>query len=339
MDNAAYAYWLELTLPASSGAGNDVWGCGVTIEFARPATEVGILSMPGAAFDRPFEDGYNDGQIQVGGKLKHYDDGVGTHGVYVAQVNLPHGAVVNKLSLYYHDNDAHQINLYLERTYNDTGDEMAWTYSVDPVNKVDDTSISYNTIDNLNYTYWAYVELPPTNLELWAVTIEYTPPVHDDGRLSISDAAFTPFYDGYDYENHGRWLFHKHSEVGGTASGIYIAPVNLPQGSTILGIGFRFYDGTLAYNGSGTLARTRLGSYDVMATASTTGHNGYESASPVPYIVSYDTVDNSQYNYFVFYTLPVTLVHNPPISGDLVASRIVIIYRKNFYNYLSVIQK
>ena len=74
------------------------------------------------------------------------------------------------------------------------------------------------------------------------VTIEYTPPAKDGGMLNIADAAFTPFYDGYDYENHARWLFHQHSESGGTADGLYLAPVNLPQGATVDNIVFVFYE-------------------------------------------------------------------------------------------------
>ena len=246
VDNTLNTYYLKLVLPPS-GAGN-VWGCGVVIEYTRPAAETGILSMSGLAFDHPFEDGYNAGQVQFAATQAHFDNGSGAHGTYVAQVSLPHGAVVTKMTMYYEDVDEsdHAINLYLIRSFDDVFIEMATIQSQDYAHKTADNTITYPTIDNETYSYWAYATLPPGNLRLWAVTIEYTLPAKDFGKLAISDAAFTPFYDGYDYENHGRWLFHKHSDAGGSLDGIYVAPVNLPHGATVDKVSFCYYDGAQA---------------------------------------------------------------------------------------------
>jgi hypothetical protein len=337
VDNVFFAYWLELTLPASGGAGNDVWGCGVIIEYTRPATETGILSMPGAAFDHPSEDGYNVGQTQVGGKLKHFDDGVGTHGLYVAPVSLPNMAVVNKVTLYYYDNDVHQINFYLEKTRHNTIIEMVFTYSVDYANKVEVTDISGPTIDTDYYSYWAYVELAPANLELWAVTIEYTLHADNFGLLDIADAAFTPFYDGYDYQNHGRFLFHQHSEGGGTLDGVYVAPVYLPQGATINYLGAIYFDGSGTLNGNATLARSKLGSYEVLGSAPSSTSSEFIFSGQT--VLADRIVDNSQYSYFVFWTLPVTAVHNPPADGDILGCRIEIGYVMIYYAYLPFVRK
>ena len=105
-------------MPASTGVGQNVWGCGVTIEYYRRESTTHILSIPGAAFDHPFQDGYNAGQTQFAAKLKHFDNGHGTHGVYVAPVSLPQGAVVTKVSMWYMDTNltGGNITLFLERT-------------------------------------------------------------------------------------------------------------------------------------------------------------------------------------------------------------------------------
>jgi hypothetical protein len=57
IDNANASYWIETTLPKSTGAGDDVWGCSVFITYLRPVSETGILSLPVSSFSS-FEDGY-----------------------------------------------------------------------------------------------------------------------------------------------------------------------------------------------------------------------------------------------------------------------------------------
>ena len=342
INNNLYAYYLLLLLPVSSST-DGVWSCGVTIEYSSPTDEGGILTLPGAAFDRPFEDGYNAGQEQAGGKLVHFSGGTGDHGVYLAQVNLPQGAVVNKVTMYYSDTDiTHNISLFLNRTHNGNGTDMANVYSVDGQNKSEVTGITEPTIDNSTYSYWAYVILPPTALSLlslWAVKIEYTPhPTADDGWLNISDAAFTPFYDGYDYENHGRWLFHKSSNGNGASDGAYVAPVYLPQGATIDGIAFNFYDGSTTLNGTGILYRTKLGSFDLMASVTSSGYGGYGYAG-YPSVIPNNIVDNSQYSYFVVWSLPATAVNNPPVTNDIVGCNVVVMFTQKYYAYLPAVLK
>jgi len=327
-------------LPASSDANHGVWGCGVTIQYNDPATQSGILSIPGAAFDHPFEDGYNAGQTQTGDKLQHFDNGTGAQGTYLAQVNLPHGAKVTKMTMYYQDtNYAGAMRLSLQETYLGESYEMAWLSSVDDIHKLDttDIDITLSTIDNYFSSYWAYVSLPPTNLSLWAVTIEYTLPAKDGGYQAISNAAFTPFYDGYDYQNHGRWLFHQNSNGNGGADGIYVAPVNLPQGATVEGMGFNYYDGSVTLNGNGILARSKLGSYEIMGQAPSSVFTGYHFSFQST--IAFNTIDNSQYSYFVVFVLPVTAVHNPPASGDILGCKAMIVYTYNYYAYLPAVRK
>ena len=341
VNNYVNAYWVELYMPGSATATHGVWGCGVTIEYV-PSTDDGhnVLSLPGAAFDRPFQDGYNVGQVQVAGRLIHFENGTGSHGVYLAQVSLPQGAVVDKLTMYYEDNDAtHNLSLFLTRTHNGVSTDMARADSVDGLHATEVTGITNPTIDNFSYTYWAYVDLPPTSLSLWGLSIEYTPhPTADDGWQNISDAAFTPFYDGYDYQNHGRWLFHQNSNGNGAAEGVYVAPVNLPQGATIDGIAFNFYDGSAALNGTGILARSKLGSYEVLASVVSSGYGGY-GAFAYPSVIANNIVDNSQYSYFVVWSLPVTLIHNPPAVNDIVGCNVLVMFTERNYAYLPVVSK
>jgi hypothetical protein len=341
VNNYMYAYWVELNLPGSATATHGVWGCGVTIEYV-PSADDGhnVLSLPGAAFDRPYQDGYNVGQVQSAGRLMHFENGAGSHGTYLAQVSLPQGAVVDKLTLYYSDtDDTHDLSLFLTRTRNGVSTQMARADSAYGLNQTEVTVITEPTIDNFTYTYWAYVDLPPTSLSLWGVNIEYTPhPTADDGWQNISDAAFTPFYDSYDYQNHGRWLFHQNSNGNGSAEGVYVAPVNLPQGATIDGIAFTFYDGSAALNGTGILARSKLGSYEVLASVVSSGYGGY-GAVAYPSAITNNIVDNSQYSYFVVWSLPVTAPHNPPVTNDILGCNVLVMFTERNYAYLPLVRK
>jgi hypothetical protein len=251
--------------------------------------------------------------------------------------------VVNKMTMYYqHTNPSRNIHLVLEQTiYTGSNygvnEDLAYINSVNGDHSTAVTLSPSAHIDNRYLSYWAYINIYPTNLILWAVTIEYTPPGGDGGVVAISDAAFTPFYDGYDYQNHGRWLFHQNSNGNGSTDGLYLAPVSLPQGATVDAILFDYYDGSSSLNANGTLARSKLGSYEPMAQAPSSTLSGYASSGQST--IAYNTVDNTQYSYFVFFTLPVTAVHNPPVSGDILGCRAAIYYTYNYYNYLPTVRK
>ena len=82
---------------------------------------------------------------------------------FLANVDLPHGAVVTKLTLRYSETfESDEINLYLQRS-NQTGDydTMATVSSLDGYDaERSTTAISNATIDNEWYHYWLNLDLP-----------------------------------------------------------------------------------------------------------------------------------------------------------------------------------
>ena len=339
-NNSVFTYWLTLSVPVSGGPGSDVFFCGASLAYIPPSHPTyNLLSIPGAAFDRPFEDGYNPLFSQSSGFLAHRGTPAGdVPGTYTAPVHLPDGALVTKMTAYYNDsNDTKTLNVYLIRSYLGSNSEMASAASLDGQYKTDDTTISNATIDNYNYTYWAYVYLPSDMMGLWAMTIQYDLPVVEDDWLALSPAAFVPAYEDYDYENHGRWLFHLHSEGGGTQDGVYSAPVQLPQGARIDELWATFYDGSTTVNGSAYLSRARLGVSYAMGDVSPSGSSGYTTG--IDPSIANNLVDNSQYNYYVSFVLPVSNVPSPPDTGDVVATRIIIKYTRYYPLFMPVIRK
>ncbi len=276
-NNLAFAYYLFLTLPASIALDNSLFFCGASVTYKRQPNDRPSISIAGAAFDRPFEDGYNGGHNQWGGRLNHYHRPLDSNpGTYLAPINLPHGSVINKMTIYYQDDDnTGAINVYLEHSYLGSNLTMASAASADTGYQTTDTTIISPTIDNINYTYWAYVTLPVGSYALWAVTIEYTPPAIDGDKYAISNAAFTPNHANFDYQNHGRWLFHLHDDHGAAEDGVYVAPVQLPQGVRIDSLWATFYDGTAVYSGTAVLVRQSLADYEVVSELNTTGSSGY----------------------------------------------------------------
>lgn len=337
-NNLALTYWLELSLPASGGAGSDVYFCGVFIEYARSQNSLHAISIPGAAFDRSFEDGYNAGHTQAGGVLEHFSRPADSNpGTYLAQVSLPDGALVTKATLYYQDDNAGQaINFYLERTTLGASIDMATATSADTGYKTEDTTISNPTVDNFNCSYWAYVYLPTTNLKVWAVTIEYTLPAVEIDRLSISNAAFAASHDDYGYENHGRWLFHLDSGAD-SGHGTYYAPVHLPHKARIDQIWCTFYDGSTIAQGICFLSRAHLGLSTGMGEVTSSGSNGYTTA--LDSSISDSRLDNSEYTYFVQWVLPETSATLPPASTGVLGVKIMIDYTTFYPLFLPLVRK
>ncbi|MFX1263433.1 MAG: C25 family cysteine peptidase, partial [Promethearchaeota archaeon] len=267
------------------------------------------LTIPAAAFT-PYQDGYdyeNHGRFLI-----HKG---GPEGWYFAPVHLPHGAQVTKMIFNWYNNSQTgqaQAKARLQRTEFGQGNYLAMAYVTTGLGGIgggssQDDTIAYATIDNVKYAYWANFDLPATtDVRGCSVVIEYIPPTTVTGRLSIPAAAFRPYEDGYDYQNHARFLKHLHSPGGGTANGWYLAPVFLPHGAKVTKMTFHYYDTTIGIEGHaiGRLQRTRFNYGDCQEMASVqSAWAGYGSSSDTS--ILYATIDNSQYAYWVDWDLPV----------------------------------
>jgi hypothetical protein len=144
-----------------------------------------------------------------------------------------------------------------------------------------------------------------TSLKGCGVVIEYTLPATNVNRISIPAAAFKPFEDGYDFENDARFLKHLHSPGGGTANGWYMAQVNLPQGATVSGMNFSWYNQALV-NATAKLQRTTLGegNYQNIGVVNTSPLSG--NSNQWADQIDYGVVDNSRYAYWLVWDTPAT---------------------------------
>ena len=130
------------------------------------------VSVSAAAF-HPMYDGYD--YDNPGNELWNKD---GDSDAYVAPVQLPHGATVTKLTFYWWDGSAVDGRCTLYR--NDlTGTEVvvaeAWTSGSDATShSSQDTTMAYATIDNSQYAYYLYLDLPDMVVGVYGVVIEYT---------------------------------------------------------------------------------------------------------------------------------------------------------------------
>jgi hypothetical protein len=266
------------------------------------------LTIPATAFT-PYEDGYDF--LNAGPYLVHYHSpGGGTgNGWYLAPVQLPQGATVTEMTFHFFD-DSTTNNILAQLQRSDLAGgfyEMATVdsagYSAGYSNR-SDTSITSPVIDNLQNSYWVIWDGPVyggTGLDASGVSvvIAYTPPATDAGVISLSAAAFTPYVDGYDFQNHGRYLMHYHSPGGGTANGWYLAPVQLPQGATVTTMIFQFFDDSTTNNILARLWRSDLagGSYE-MATVDSAGYSvGYGKRADMT--ISNPVIDNLHNSYWV----------------------------------------
>lgn len=325
-DNTDTQYFVKMSLPISTGAGSNVWGCGAVVEFLPPAEDEGVLSLPAASF-RPFEDGYTFSN--EGGLLYHYQKPGGSldNGIYLAPVNLPEGAVLSEISVHIHDQDGvnRPITIRLERS-NRAGENYEMTNLSCEGSSLCSKSLA-SPISNTYYDYWILLELPVRDpgLYVFGVSIDYALDSYvTPDAVSLSNTAFTSYYSNDDYENHARWLFHK-----GGINGVYVAGVQLPQGATITSFKACFYDEASNKTGQAYLARTRLGVNEEMASVSSSGSGGY--GFPVDTSVKYGQIDNSKYAYFVWWTLPASTTPSPPGSGDVVSCGMEIDYQYSIF--------
>jgi hypothetical protein len=339
IDNSDSVYWIETVLPESTGAGGDVWGCSVFITYQQPATEHGVLGIPAVSFT-PYQDGYTYSAYQDG-SLVHYfgPGGSSANGIYLGAVNLPHGAVVEGLRIQADDGKSGAAATVTLKRADQAGnpDDLASVSSADGQHIQSTTSISNATINNSQYRYWVQLDLPQTvagvdYLNVYRVKISYTTP-HLSNPISLSNAGFVGFDDGYDFENHGGYLFHMHGEGGSSASGVYVAPVYLPDGAIVCQFTAGIYDASSTLSGEAHLIRTRAGVNQEMAAILSSGSAGLNILSDDS--ISYEVIDNSYYSYYVYWYLPVS---TPPVgSGDVVGYSMRITLKS--FVYLPLVRK
>jgi hypothetical protein len=216
---------------------------------------------------------------------------------------------------------------------------MASVSSLDGASTNTTTTISNATIDNYNYAYWVFISLPkflPGVFKFYSVKIYYSLPTVDTGVLALSNAAFSGFYDSFDFENHARWLYHRHGEGGSSARGVYLAPVYLPDRATIKTLWVAVYDGSESNSISAYLVRTRLGVNEIIAETTSTGSSGYIINNHT-WLGNNAVVDNSQYAYYVYWDLPASALNVPPQPNDVIPCTVYIDYDYNYFIHLPVV--
>lgn len=158
----------------SPGEGQTLQGAGT---IAAVPGGPGFIMVHPTAFV-PMQSGW-EYSFAFGGAL--YNPGSGGY-IYGAAVNLPHGAKISKVAVYYYDNSLKNISVELATIAMDTviKFQMAYllTQGVDPSYRVmEDTSISPDIIDNQNYAYWIEVYIPggeSTGLTIRGIRIDYS---------------------------------------------------------------------------------------------------------------------------------------------------------------------
>ncbi len=334
IDNANYGYYVSLQMPKSTpgATGPFVWFTGLSIEFRYPSTTVdpSYYSMPVAGFT-PFQDGYT---YLNTGRFLYHNSGPGgettNNGWYYARVQLPAGAYITSLGVYYSINSSYPGVVRLQRTTLGNGDfSNVAVLNIPAGTQGDDylstTSISPPLVDNHDFAYWISLDIPPIDrgnslIIPFYVVIGYTNLAPSSSRapdsitsgsivpVSIPAAAFTPYEDGYDYQNDARYLSHFHDPLGGGNRGWYLAPVQLPQGAQVTGATFYWHDQYALFLAFARLQRTDLaGNFDEMAmmTSNGTFTIGFFGKTSTTSITN-PIIDNRNHTYWVVWDLPVT---------------------------------
>ncbi len=269
------------------------------------------LVIPPAAFT-PF-DHSNEYSRFISGLVFKQKTG-GGDGVFTAPVNLPHGATMTQVTFYWNCSDANaSADVYLQRGIFSNGSFI----NIAHVHAFSGTGYHFAStitgagkiIDNSLHAYWMTVVLPETEkIALVAVAIDYiVPSPPDSGILSIPTSAFWPFTNGYDYENHGRWLLHDNP-----AGGFYIAPLNLPDGAVIKKITLRTVNNGISINVLNPnffLQTTTLGAgnYSNLVSIASDGTNGYMGTSTSP--SGGIAIDYLQHTYWLTWAPPAGTIY------------------------------
>lgn len=349
IDNAAYAYYVSLRMPKSipGPSGPLVWFAGISIQFQYPGTTAnpGYFSMPVAGFTA-YQDGYT--YLNTGGYLYHNSGPGGdttNNGWYFARVLLPDKANINSLGLYFTINSSYPGIVRLQRTRLGYGDFATLaTLNIPSGTQGHDhlttTAISDPLVDNTQYAYWVSLDIPPldrpnsTIIPLYVV-IGYANPTISSSSVTVSipAPAFTPYEDGYDYQNDARYLSHYHDPWGGDGRGWYFAAVQLPQGARVSGVTFYWHDHDASYYGVARLQQTDLvGNYVDMAVLTSDGTlvSGYFGKTLTTSITD-PIIDNRYHTYWVVWDLPVTT------QADIRGCSMVLTY--SFQIYLPLVRR
>lgn len=119
--------------------------------------------------------------------------------------------------------------------------------------------------------------------------------------LTIPAAAFQPNLDGYTFTNSGRSVL----PTGANPALYFLAPVNLPHGAIVTNITFHWTDTDVTEGALLQLYRIDLAGGEVpMATLVSIGNPGAGSSSENT--IGLSTIDNSQYGYYLWLSLPST---------------------------------
>jgi len=138
---------------------------------ASPQVGIGYISVPPAAF-QPEIEGYN--YTNTGNAL-YMNSG---SGIFIAPLQLPHGATVTKVKLNFYDgNVSANIFLYLIRSASGSFNLMATILSNDNgLDSVETTLIEESGIDNETYSYYLQAAIGSGSIYLCDVIIEFTYP-------------------------------------------------------------------------------------------------------------------------------------------------------------------
>lgn len=314
INNFAYAYHVRIDI----SGGGQVWGCAFQIEYvdAGGATTSGLVTVPQAAFT-PFSDGHD---YYLGGWYRDSFVGPGNlfgRSWYFAPVYLPDGATVTGLSFQWKRliNTSQTATAILYRTLlsNDNYDWMAAASSTAGggpfIGSTLTTAISGAQVLDQFYSYWLILDTPannPPEVQPREVFVQYNLSTPYNNVLAIPAAAFQPYQHGYDFENHGRHIEHIHGPGNSSTNGWYLAPVNLPDGATIIRMDFHWIEKS-GVAGVARLQRTELnqGDYQELATIFTsTGSSALTGGVGSDTSVSGGPVNNQRYAYWVVVDIP-----------------------------------
>lgn len=314
INNLAYIYYIHMSI----SGGGQTWSCAFQIEYTEPAATPtsGVVTIPPASYT-PFSDGhdyYNNGWNvdAFGGPANLFG-----RAWYFAPVTLPDGATVTGLSFQWQRkiNTNQTASAILYRTFLSNDDYIHMATATSTTGSGPFTGSTFNTaisnaqVLNLLFTYWLVIDMPannPPEVEARDVFVQYSLPEPYNYVLAIPAAAFQPYENGYDFENHGRHIEHKHGPGNNTANGWYLAPVNLPDGAIINHMDFNWIEKS-GVAGVARLQRTQLnvGNYTELGTIFTsTGSSTPTGGAGSDSSILGGAVDNSRYAYWVVVDIP-----------------------------------
>lgn len=244
-------------------------------------------------------------------------------GCLIASVDLPDGAILQKMTVRYLDADAsYNFSLDLKRKRRGNGvpastvtylDTTGWSAGIleeegSPVTvpKVDDAYVYYLTT--------AYNCLDSAAQRIYTVTFDYLDPIFaDDFESGNTNAWGVPpsslhdeWLTGADFRTaHTAWDWSFDSELGtftqtGDIAFCAIGPVELPHGATVNGFLANVYDNRSDRGLTLEVRRAPMASSvvsTVMASGSSSGNGGWQIVSDLS--VGSAVVDNSSFWYYL----------------------------------------